>query len=91
MNCMFVAAEAGEHTLEAIGAMMGITREGIRMIERRALLKVRQAKLDGTPIHQSNVVAGSDLHETGGQGAERDDEPDDVPAVHGRNVAQRGR
>lgn len=52
MNCTFVAAEAGEHTLEAIGDMMGITREGVRLIERRALIKIRaqlsQDKLDET-------------------------------------------
>lgn len=42
-NCTFVAAEAGEHTLEAIGEMMGITREGVRVIEKRAMKKLRAA------------------------------------------------
>jgi hypothetical protein len=41
MNCSFVASEAGEHTLEAIGEMMGITREGVRLIEVRAMKKLR--------------------------------------------------
>ena len=43
MNCTFVASEAGEHTLEAIGEMMGITREGVRVIEKRAMRKIRAA------------------------------------------------
>jgi len=41
MNCSFLAAEAGGHTLEAIGEMMGITREGVRLIQIRALKKLR--------------------------------------------------
>lgn len=47
MNCSFLAAEVGEHSLEAIGEMMGITREGIRKIEVRALKKVREALAQG--------------------------------------------
>lgn len=44
MNCTFVAAEAGgEHSLESIGEMMGITREGVRLIEVRAMKKLRLA------------------------------------------------
>ena len=43
MNCTFVAAQVSDHTLEAIGEMMGITREGVRLIELRALKKVRLA------------------------------------------------
>jgi hypothetical protein len=44
MNCTFVAAEAGgEHSLESIGEMMGITREGVRLIELRAMKKLRLA------------------------------------------------
>jgi len=42
MNCSFVAAEVSEHTLEAIGEMMGVSREGIRKIEERALRKFRE-------------------------------------------------
>ena len=42
MNCSFVPSEAGEHTLEAIGDMMGITREGVRVIETRAIKKIRE-------------------------------------------------
>ena len=44
MNCTFVAAEAGgEHTLESVGEMMGISREGVRKIELRAMRKLREA------------------------------------------------
>jgi hypothetical protein len=42
MNCMFVASEAGEHTLEAIGKMMGVSKQGVKAIEVRALLKVKR-------------------------------------------------
>ena len=41
MNCSFVAAETGEHTLEAIGEMMGITRAGAHVIQMRAMKKLR--------------------------------------------------
>lgn len=43
MNCTFIAAESGDHTLEAIGQMLGITREGVRLIEIRAIKKLREA------------------------------------------------
>lgn len=58
LNCTFVAAEAGEHTLEAIGEMMGLTREGVRVIELRALRKVREA-LHEAALHESCVATGS--------------------------------
>jgi DNA-directed RNA polymerase sigma subunit (sigma70/sigma32) len=46
MNCAFVVFEAVAETakklsLEEIGAMEGITREGVRQIEKRALKKIR--------------------------------------------------
>ena len=65
MNCTFVAAEAGgEHSLESIGEMMGITREGVRLIEVRAMKKLRlaldqrsnQHHEDSPAILQSNLA-----------------------------------
>lgn len=92
MNCTFVAAEAGDHTLEAIGEMMGMTREGVRLIERKALIKYHhRMQLDGTPIRKPNVAARAHLDSSDDKGAECDDESDDVPALYGGNVAQRGR
>lgn len=70
MNCTFVASEAGSHTLEAIGEMMNITREGVRLIERRALMKIRAHirgdEADGpqgrkASVHKQNLDAGEDL------------------------------
>jgi len=43
MNCTFVASEAGEHSLQLIGDWLGVSREGIRLIERRGLRKLREA------------------------------------------------
>ena len=68
MNCSFVAAEAGEHTLEAIGEMMGITREGVRRIEVRAIKKIRamlgtDQHLDHaqkTTLHKQVMASGRD-------------------------------
>ena len=59
MNCSFVVYEAVAQTakklsLEEIGAMEGITREGVRQIEKRALRKLRlqvvPEDLDELPI-----------------------------------------
>ena len=46
MNCSFVAFEAVAATrdrlsLEEIGDMLGITREGVRQIEKRAIQRLR--------------------------------------------------
>ena len=68
MNCTFVAAEAGgEHTLEAIGGMMGITREGVRVIELRAMKKIqsaivslKQRREDETSLCESSTPSGQD-------------------------------
>ena len=70
MNCTFVAAEASDgHTLEAIGKMMGITREGVRLIEVRAMKKYRsvlealhqtQDQHEEAALHQSALAAGGD-------------------------------
>lgn len=65
MNCTFIAAEAGgEHTLEMVGEMMGISHEGIRKIEVRAIFKLRQ-KLEeqepddeNTPLSQPSYPSG---------------------------------
>lgn len=47
MNCSFVVYEAVAQTgqklsLEEIGDMLGITREGVRQIEKKAILRVRR-------------------------------------------------
>jgi len=71
-NCTFVAAEAGgEHTLESIGEMMGITREGVRLIEVRAMKKLRlaldQQKLDHEnrpTVLQPCLASGKDRLDT---------------------------
>jgi len=47
MNCSFVIFEAVAQTrqmltLSEIGTMLGITREGVRQIEKKALLRVRR-------------------------------------------------
>ena len=41
LNCTWVACNYGPFTLEEVGDMMGVTRERIRQIEEKALLKLR--------------------------------------------------
>jgi hypothetical protein len=47
-TCALDVAELGAHTLDEIGAIVGLTRERVRQIEVRAMLKLRVAarKLD---------------------------------------------
>jgi len=53
MNCTFVAAHAGgEHSLETVGEMMGISREGVRKIEVRAMEKLRVALEQQNQSHE---------------------------------------
>ena len=42
LNCTWVACNYGPFTLEEVGDMMGVTRERIRQIEAKALLKLRK-------------------------------------------------
>lgn len=90
MDCAFVASEAGDHTLEAIGEMMGITREGARLIERRALLKLRHNKQiqDGnSSVHQSGVASGVHLDASVYESLDAADEVDELSTVCGRKLA----
>ena len=43
-KCSFVAAQDNIHTFEAIGHMMGLTRERVRQIEVRGLTKIRMCR-----------------------------------------------
>lgn len=99
MNCTFVASEVSEHTLEAIGEMMGITREGVRLIEVRALKKVREAwdKLDNDntlttedrpPVREPELAPRENHVDSDREGTELPDERDSVPAHAGRKLAQ---
>jgi hypothetical protein len=93
MNCTFVAAEASDgHTLEAIGEMMGITREGVRLIEARAMKKYRanlealrhaQDQHDEAALHQSSAPAGGDRIDPDSEVPQLSDEHHVVRAVNG--------
>ena len=39
-TCSFDVAAQGAHTLEEVGEHLGITREGVRQIEKRAFRKL---------------------------------------------------
>ena len=43
-NCTWVACNFGPFTLEEVGRMMGVTRERIRQIEAKALIKLQHRK-----------------------------------------------
>lgn len=77
-NCSFVVFQAVDVTgnklsLEEIGEMEGLTREGVRQIEKRALRKLRvylSQNSDSEPAIESlstfvDVVLQTDLHTTG--------------------------
>lgn len=89
MNCTFVAAEAGgEHTLEAIAEMMDLTREGVRLIELRALRKAREQMNQlrnhaESTLREQGLAARPDRHAPLDEGAESEDEADHVSALHG--------
>lgn len=94
MNCTFIAAEVGEHTLEAIGEMMKITREGVRVIEKRAMNKIRAALSQkdshaDKPAagHKSPRSAGKDSVPSFDEGLEPEDEPCDVSVGNDRVMA----
>ncbi len=50
-SCALDVADAGEHTLDYVGEILGLTRERIRQIEVEAVSKVRTelAKLERMP------------------------------------------
>ncbi len=90
MNCSFVASECGEHTLEAIGEMMGITREGARLIERRGLLKLRlnqQIANATAAVHQPSLASGPNLDASFDEALELPNESDDFSAFDDRKLA----
>lgn len=43
-NCTWVACNYGPFTLEEVGNMMGVTRERIRQIEAKAIIKLQHKK-----------------------------------------------
>lgn len=92
MNCSFVAAEAGEHTLEAIGQMMGITREGVRVIELRAMRKIRlllaTPKDEETPIQKPDMAARASDVITLDQSHQRENKGNIVPAISSRKLGK---
>ena len=94
MNCTFVAAEAGEHTLDQIGEMMGITREGVRLIEKRGLRKLERALEEQehviTALRQPNQSSGEDHVVPSRDVAELQNQGDSLRAVNGRKLEQRG-
>lgn len=40
-SCALDVADRGEHTLEEVGDLYGITRESVRLVEARAILKLK--------------------------------------------------
>lgn len=41
-DCALVVASEGEHTVEEVAAVLGVSRERVRQIEERALRKLRR-------------------------------------------------
>lgn len=98
MNCTFVAAQAGgEHSLEAIGEMMGITREGVRLIEVRAMKKLRaeldrqsnECHEDQPTILQPRLATGPNRIDTCGSSHQPENPGNQLRARNGRELDQR--
>jgi len=98
MNCTFVAAEAGgEHSLESIGEMMGITREGVRLIEVRAMKKLRlaldqrsnQHHEDQPTILQPHLATGPNCIDTFGSIHKPENPSNQLRARNGRELDKR--
>ena len=94
MNCTFVAGEAGAHTLDAIAQMMKLTREGVRLIERRGLKKLREGleKLDAKqarkrpPARKPSPLSGGDNVVTLNKVDQLEDEGDVLSALDDREL-----
>lgn len=96
MNCAFVAAEAGAHTLEAIGEMMGITREGVRLIEVRAMERFRegwqqQVESNESTLQEPDLAPRSGRVDANQGMGERAHESHNVSVGNRRELAQRPR
>jgi len=48
----FGLEDCGEHTLEAIGQSLSLTRERVRQIEAKALEKLRSAAVDAESVRR---------------------------------------
>lgn len=44
-DCALVVANEGEHTLDEVAAVLGVSAEHVRQVEARALLKLRRSAL----------------------------------------------
>jgi len=42
-TCALDVAARGEHTLDEIGTLLGVSRQGVQQIEARAMAKVKRA------------------------------------------------
>jgi hypothetical protein len=60
-TCALDVADRGGITLEEVGAIMNLTRERIRQVETRGLLKLR-AMVDDEPVSNDPVLGGRDGH-----------------------------
>lgn len=58
-TCSLDVADQGEHTLEAIGEMLGVTRERVRQIEEQAM--ARMAEQLGHRVDADVLIAVSTL------------------------------
>lgn len=94
MNCTFIASRVSEHTLEAIGEMMGITREGVRLIEIRALKKVRMAigsgyEDDQASLYKQGSPSGENNISANGEGTESENKFNSVSGLGRRKLVKR--
>lgn len=55
-TCSLDVADEGEHTLDEIGKILGVTRERVRQIETKALMKLREEGLGTTRRLREGIV-----------------------------------
>ena len=44
-SCSLDVADRGEHTLEEVGAILGLSRQAVQQLERRALARLKDRRL----------------------------------------------
>jgi hypothetical protein len=76
-SCSLDVADEGEHTLDEVGAFLGLSRERVRQIERDAMRKLRARDIVASMHADGGFEATRDEELPSDRGEDQDDEPED--------------